>query len=217
MVTIKVKLNMKFCNSMLSIYAVTQRYGESTNEFLQKITNTIIGGATIIQLREKNILESEFINLAKQVKEICDKYGVGLIINDNVNVAIAVNALGVHIGQNDQNLQDVKKILPKNMIVGLSVQTTNQAIQGELLGANYLGVGAIFETNTKEDAADVSLQTLQEICLNTTLGVVAIGGINPTNIEKLKATNIDGIAVVSHIFNNDINEVENKTKQIKKL
>jgi len=164
------------------------------------VEEAILGGATMIQLREKNISLDEYISIAREIKELTDKYNIPLIINDQVEVALACGAAGVHVGQSDMDASIVRAKIGPNKILGVSAKTVKEAVLAEKAGADYLGVGAVFPTSTKRDAVLVSLETLKNICNSVSIPVVAIGGINEENIIKLKSSGIAGISVVSAIF-----------------
>jgi thiamine-phosphate pyrophosphorylase len=166
----------------------------------EKVEEAILGGATMIQLREKNISKDEYIAIAKEIKEVTDKYNIPLIINDQVDVALACDAAGVHVGQQDMAAALARVKIGQEKILGVSVQTVEQAILAEKAGADYLGVGSVFPTSTKKDAALVSKGTLKAICHSVNIPVVAIGGINEENITQLNGSGIAGISVVSAIF-----------------
>lgn len=194
---------MECKKEMLQLYAVTDRAWEVKGNFLEQIEEALKGGITCLQLREKEMKENEFLEEALKVKKICEKYSTPLIINDNVNVAIKCRADGIHVGQSDMSVSEIKKIIPNNKIVGVSVQTLEQALEAEKSGANYLGVGAVFSTNTKLDATVLQREELRKICENTTIPTVAIGGIKKDNMRNLIGTGIDGVALVSAIFSVD--------------
>lgn len=191
---------MNICKEDILLYIVTDRAWLNGDTLANQVEKSIQGGATFVQLREKNIGFDEFVNLAKEIKVVTDKYKIPYVINDNIDVAIKVNADGVHVGQSDINAKDCRKILGGEKILGVSAQTVEQAIFAEQSGADYIGVGAVFPTGTKSDADSVSLETLKDICDAVSIPVVAIGGINKNNICNLKGTNVDGVAVVSEIF-----------------
>ena len=172
--------------------------GEET--LYSQVERALKGGATMIQLREKEMTEEAFIAEAQSIKELCGRYGVPFIINDSTAVAVAVDADGVHVGQSDMEAGDVRRRLGKNKIIGVSAQTVEQALLAEKQGADYLGVGAVFHTGTKKDASDVSFQTLKAICGAVQIPVVAIGGITADNMKHLAGSGICGVAVVSAIF-----------------
>ncbi len=191
---------MKLENKTMLVYAVTDRTWLNGSTLEQQVEQAIKGGATLIQLREKELSYTAFLEQAIQLKKVTDKYHIPLIINDNVDVAKAVNAEGVHVGQKDMEAGAVRQKLGENKIIGVSVQTVEQALLAQKQGADYLGVGAVFSTSTKLDASEVSFETLQKICDAVSIPVVAIGGINAQNIMQLKNSGINGVAVVSAIF-----------------
>ncbi|WP_301092599.1 thiamine phosphate synthase [Thomasclavelia cocleata] len=194
-----------FYKEMLKLYLVTDRKWLNGRKLTDDLKKAILGGVTTIQLREKNLSNEEFISIAKEVKKVCQKYHIPLIINDNLEVALATNSDGIHIGQNDIPASIVRKQIGPDKILGVSVHNLKEAFQAKIDGADYVGVGAIFSTETKNDATNVTLDSLKKICDNIDLPVVAIGGINLDNISKLKDINIAGIAVVSAIMKaNDI-------------
>ncbi|WP_278626786.1 thiamine phosphate synthase [Thomasclavelia cocleata] len=194
-----------FYKEMLKLYLVTDRKWLNGRKLTDDLEKAILGGVTTIQLREKNLSNEEFISIAKEVKKVCQNYHIPFIINDNLEVALAINSDGIHIGQNDIPASIVRKQIGPNKILGVSVHNLKEAFQAKIDGADYVGVGAIFSTETKNDATNVTLDSLKKICDNIDLPVVAIGGINLDNISKLKDINIAGIAVVSAIMKaNDI-------------
>lgn len=186
-------------NSML-LYVVTDRSWLGDNKLEAQVEQIINSGATFIQLREKDLSFDDFISEAKKLKVITDKYKIPFVINDNVEVAIACHADGVHVGQNDMKAKNVRELIGSDKILGVSVQSVEQAIHAEKSGADYLGVGAMFSTSTKLDAKNVSYDTLKAICSAVSIPVVAIGGINKENILKLSGSGVDGVAVISAIF-----------------
>lgn len=191
---------MKFDRDSLLLYAVTDRsrlIGKSLPEYIREAAE---GGITLLQLREKNMPHDEFLAEAREIKALCDELDLSLIINDDVDIAIACGADGVHVGQSDMEAGAVRSRVGPDMIVGVSAQTVEQAVLAEERGADYLGVGAVFSSSTKADADDVSLDTLRDICSAVSIPVVAIGGIGEDNIAKLRGTGIDGVSVVSSIF-----------------
>ncbi|WP_279014910.1 thiamine phosphate synthase [Thomasclavelia cocleata] len=192
-----------FYKEMLKLYLVTDRKWLNGRKLTDDLEKAILGGVTTIQLREKNLSNEEFISIAKEVKKVCQNYHIPFIINDNLEVALAINSDGIHIGQNDIPASIVRKQIGPNKILGVSVHNLKEAFQAKIDGADYVGVGAIFSTETKNDATNVTLDSLKKICDNIDLPVVAIGGINLDNISKLKNINIAGIAVVSAIMNAD--------------
>ncbi len=191
---------MKLDKKSLCLYLVTDRAWLKEKSLAEEIEQAVKSGATFIQLREKKLSLAEFITEAKKIKIMADAYHIPFVINDNIDVAMEIDADGVHVGQNDMNAKDVRKRIGKHKILGVSAQTVEQALTAENCGADYLGVGAVFPTDTKLDADKVSFDTLKEITRTVTIPVVAIGGINEKNILKLKGSHIDGVAVVSAIF-----------------
>lgn len=203
-------------NAML-LYAVTDRMWLNGRTLSQDVQQALEGGATMIQLREKELSYPSFLSEASQIKKLCKKFNVPFIINDNVDVAIACGADGVHVGQKDMQAQNVREKLGKDKIIGVSAQTVEQAILAEKNGADYLGVGAVFTTSTKKDADFVSYDTLKEICNVVSIPVCAIGGIYDYNIKNLSGTGIDGVAVVSAIFaQKDIKKASEKMLALSK-
>ena len=184
----------------MCLYAVTDSMWLNGRTLPQVVEEALEGGATFMQIREKNMPYEELVTLAKEVKMVTDRYHVPYVVDDEVEIAKEIDADGVHIGQSDKALLEARKILGPDKIIGVSVQTVEQAVEAEKNGADYLGVGSIFTTSTKLDADDVSLETLRRICDAVSIPVVAIGGINRDNILDLKGTNVDGVAVVSAIF-----------------
>ena len=191
---------MKSLKECMCLYAVTDRKTDDTELFLKYVEDSLIGGVTCLQLREKHADDREFLSLAKKLKPLCEQYGVPFIINDNVRVAVECGADGVHVGQSDMAAGDVRALIGDKMILGVSAQTLGEALLAENSGADYLGVGAVFPTSTKADADDVPLDTLREITSAVNIPVVAIGGITLENIPRLSGTGVDGIAVVSAIY-----------------
>lgn len=186
----------------MSLYLVTDRRWIH-HSLYEDVEEAIKGGVTCVQMREKHLDCDTFIRDAKEMKKLCHKYDVPFIINDNVEVMLAVNADGIHVGQHDMQAKDVRKCIGPDKILGVSAQTIEQARQAYQAGADYLGVGAVFSTSTKDDAVEVSIQILQEICESVPIPVIAIGGIDMTNILKLKKSGIKGVAVVSAIMAQD--------------
>lgn len=191
---------MKYDKKNFLLYAVTDRAWLNGSTLYEQVKQALLGGATFIQLREKNLNNKDFLEEALQIKKLCHDYSVPFIINDNIEIALKTNADGIHIGQNDMEAAQVRKLLGENKILGVSAQTVEQAILAEKQGADYLGVGAIFHTGSKADADDVSIDTLKKICEAVNIPVIAIGGINKDNIMKLAGSGICGIAVISAIF-----------------
>ena len=198
----------------LLLYAVTDRSWLGDQTLYEQVELALKGGATFLQLREKNLCDSEFLLEAKAIQELCREYKVPFIINDNVKVALETDADGIHVGQHDMEAGDVRKLLGEDKILGVSAQTVEQAVRAEQRGADYLGVGAVFPTGSKDDADDVSFETLRAICDAVSIPVVAIGGITKDNIKELKGSGICGAAVISAIFAQK--DIRGATEELKK-
>lgn len=182
-----------------SLYLVTSRYGESESVFLQKIEEACKNGVTLVQLREKELTTSAYYSLAQKVKNVTDYYQIPLIIDDRVDICLAVDASGVHIGD-DELPTEVTRQLIGDKILGVSAKNVSQAQEAQMSGADYLGIGAMFSTTTKKDAQTTSFETLQQITQEISIPVVAIGGITEERITNFNHINIQGIAVVSEIM-----------------
>jgi len=196
-------LKLKLDNKSLLLYAITDRTWLKERTLAEVVEEAILGGATFIQLREKNLSYDEFLKTAMEVKTITDKYRIPFVINDNIDVAAAVGADGAHIGQSDEEIRTAREKLGPDKIIGLSAGTVKEAVKAEQNGADYLGVGSIFNTSTKLDARTVSIETLKKICESVSIPVIAIGGISEDNIHELAGTGIVGISVISAIFAQD--------------
>ena len=198
----------------LVLYAVTDRSWLGDSSLYDQVESAIEGGATFIQLREKNLDEADFLSEAKEIQKLCREYKVPFVINDDVEIAAQIDADGVHVGQSDMEAGDVRKRLGPDKIIGVSAQTVEQALKAQEHGADYLGVGAVFPTGSKADATEVSHQTLKEICEAVDIPVIAIGGITKENVSELKESGICGIAVISAIFaQKDIRKAATELKQ----
>lgn len=191
---------MKSVREMLKLYAVTDRSWLNGRTLYEQVEEAILGGATCVQLREKEVEETLFKEEAVRLAKLCHRYGVPLLINDNVQIAMCSGADGVHIGQEDMAAGDVRRLIGSDMIMGVTAKTVEQAQKAQEAGADYLGSGAVFGTSTKMNARPMPIETLQSICGAVSIPVVAIGGINRNNIMKLAGTDIAGAAVVSGIF-----------------
>lgn len=183
-----------------TLYLVTDRQLMSCDSLTEAVEQAILGGCTMIQLREKELPSLEFYNQAVAVKQVTERYHIPLIINDRIDIAMAVQATGVHIGQHDLPAAAVRKVIGENMLLGVSASSIAEAIQAQQDGADYLGVGAMFPTGTKTDAESVSMEELQKIRTAVSLPIVVIGGINKGNAGRFKPLGIDGLAVVSAII-----------------
>ena len=184
----------------LRLYLVTNRYQDSVESFLEKVETACRSGVTIVQLREKNLTTNQYYQLAKQVKEITDAYQVPLIIDDRLDVCLAVDAAGLHIGDDELPVSVARQVLGPEKILGVTAKTVKRALEAEEGGANYLGTGAIFPTTTKENAPITLISTLKTICQRVAIPVVAIGGLTSENIEQLIDTGIAGVAVVRDLM-----------------
>ena len=194
----------------LRLYLVTNRYQDSVESFLEKVETACRSGVTIVQLREKNLTTNQYYQLAKQVKEITDAYQVPLIIDDRLDVCLAVDAAGLHIGDDELPVPVARQVLGPEKILGVTAKTVKRALEAEEGGANYLGTGAIFPTTTKENAPITLISTLKTICQTVAIPVVAIGGLTSENIEQLIGTGIAGVAVVRDLMQAE--DIETKTQ-----
>ena len=194
----------------LRLYLVTNRYQDSVESFLEKIETACRSGVTIVQLREKNLTTNQYYQLAKQVKEITDAYQVPLIIDDRLDVCLAVDAAGLHIGDDELPVSVARQVLGSEKILGVTAKTVKRALEAEEGGADYLGTGAIFPTTTKENAPITLISTLKTICQTVAIPVVAIGGLTSENIEQLIGTGIAGVAVVRDLMQAE--DIEAKTQ-----
>ena len=194
----------------LRLYLVTNRYQDSLENFLEKVETACRSGVTIIQLREKNLTTNQYYQLAKQVKEITDAYQVPLIIDDRLDICLAVDAAGLHIGDDELPVSVARKVLGPEKILGVTAKTVKRALEAETSGADYLGTGAIFPTTTKENAPITLISTLKTICQTVAIPVVAIGGLTSENIDQLAATGIAGVAVVRDLMQAE--DIEAKTQ-----
>ena len=194
----------------LRLYLVTNRYQDSLQSFLEKIETACRSGVTIVQLREKNLTTNQYYQLAKQVKEITDAYQVPLIIDDRLDVCLAVDAAGLHIGDDELPVSVTRQVLGPDKILGVTAKTVKRALEAEEGGADYLGTGAIFPTTTKENAPITLISTLKTICQRVDIPVVAIGGLTSENIDQLMGTGIAGVAVVRDLMQTE--DIETKTQ-----
>ena len=194
----------------LRLYLVTHRYQDSVESFLEKVETACRSGVTIVQLREKNLTTNQYYQLAKKVKEITDAYQVPLIIDDRLDVCLAVDAAGLHIGDDELPVPVARQVLGPDKILGVTAKTVKRALEAEEGGANYLGTGAIFPTTTKENAPITLISTLKTICQRVAIPVVAIGGLTSENIDQLIGTGIAGAAVVRDLMQAE--DIEAKTQ-----
>ena len=197
----------------LMLYAVTDRHWLGEETLYDQVKKALDGGATFVQLREKKLDREDFLAEALEIQKLCKKYGVPFVINDEVSIAKDIDADGVHVGQSDMEAMDVRKVLGPDKILGVSAQTVEQAIIAETHGADERGVGAVFATGSKDDADDVSHETLKAICEAVSIPVIAIGGITKDNVSELAGSGICGVAVISAIFGQ--NDIKKATEDLK--
>lgn len=186
-------------NSLL-LYAVTDRHWLDGRSLYDVVRESLDGGVTFLQLREKDLGDADFYEEAVRLQDMAREYGVPFVVNDNVEIAVKMDADGVHVGQSDMEAGDVRALIGPDKILGVSAQTVEQAVLAEKRGADYLGVGAVFPTGSKDDAVEVTHETLKEICSAVSIPVVAIGGITYENTHELAGSGICGIAVISAIY-----------------
>ena len=206
-------MNLTKENTLL--YAITDRKWVGRQSLLQQLEDALKGGVTMVQLREKHLDHESFLEEAKAVRALCNRYNVPLLINDNVGIAINCGADGVHVGQDDMSPSMVRQLVGDKMIIGVTAKTVEQALAAQADGADYLGCGALFATSTKSNAKPMSQETFSEICSAVDIPVVAIGGINRQNILELEGLGASGAAMVSAIFAAD--DIEQECKALKKL
>lgn len=205
---------MRFNKEMLLLYAVTDRRWTGELSLYQQVEAALKGGATLIQLREKDMDEKEFLEEARELVKLCHSYGRALIINDNVKVALESGADGVHVGQKDMSAADIRKTAPEGFIIGVTAKTKEQAKRAEREGADYLGVGSVFPSSTKETAIRITTEELKNICNSVQIPAVAIGGITMENVTNLKGGGMSGAALVSAVF--AASDIEGETRRMKK-
>ena len=191
---------MAIRKSQLLLYAVTDRSWTGRQTLLEQIEDALRGGVTFLQLREKDLDQEAFLREAIQVRELCRRYQVSFIINDNVEVALRSGADGVHVGIEDAPVSEIRKVSGRDFIIGATAKTVTQARLAEASGADYLGVGAVFPSPTKKNAIRITNEQLNEICSSVSIPAVAIGGITRENMAELKGSRIHGVAVVSALF-----------------
>lgn len=206
---------MKCDKSMMRLYAVTDRAWTGKQSLYAQVEAALKGGATCVQLREKELSDGEFLKEAMEISALCKHYGVPFIVNDNVDIAIACKADGVHVGQEDMMAAQVRRRVGEDMIIGVSAHSVAEALEAVKNGADYLGAGAVFGTATKTNVHPMERQTLREICAAVDVPVVAIGGINEDNIPQLSGTGVDGVALVSAIF--AAADIESQCRKLRKL
>ncbi|MCI8949747.1 MAG: thiamine phosphate synthase [Lachnospiraceae bacterium] len=206
---------MKCDRSYMRLYAVTDRTWVGKQSLCQQVESALKGGATCIQLREKELNDADFLTEAMEIASLCRQYGVPFFVNDHVEIAIKCKADGIHVGQKDRNAANVRQLVGDDMMIGVSVHSVEEAIEAVRNGADCLGAGAMFATATKTDADVLPLHVLSDICQAVELPVVAIGGINQSNIMQLAGTGVDGVALVSAIFAAE--DIEKECRQLRKL
>lgn len=206
---------MKCDKKTMLLYAVTDRSWVGRQSLYEQVEAALKGGATCIQLREKKLSQEAFLKEAMEIAALCRKYGVPLFINDNVEVAIACHADGIHVGQEDMNAAQVRQLVGEDMMIGVSAHSVEEALAAEKNGADCLGVGAMFSTSTKTDASVLPKEVLRDICAAVSIPVVAIGGIGRSNISQLAHTGVDGVALVSAIFSAD--DIEKECRILRSL
>ncbi len=206
---------MKCDKKTMLLYAVTDRAWTGKQSLVEQVEAALLGGATCIQLREKELNEEEFLAEALQISALCKRYQVPFFVNDNVEIAIQCKADGVHVGQEDMSAAKVRQRIGDDMMIGVSVHSVKEALEAVKNGADCLGVGAMFGTSTKKDADVLSKDVLRDICAAVTIPVVAIGGINRSNLLQLSGTGVDGVALVSAIFSAE--DIEQECHTLRQL
>ena len=206
---------MRCDKKYMLLYAVTDRAWTGKQTLYEQVEAAIKGGATCVQLREKELDEESFLAEAVEISALCKRYGVPLFINDNVDIAVKCGAQGVHVGQEDMAAARVREKVGEGMMIGVSAHSVEEAVEAERNGADCLGVGAMFSTSTKTDVDVLSKETLRDICGAVSIPVVAIGGISKDNISELAGTGVDGVALVSAIFSAE--DIESECRLLRKL
>lgn len=206
---------MKCDKRHMRLYAVTDRAWVGKRTLIQQVEEALKGGATCVQLREKELEDALFLQEAKEICALCRRYSVPFIVNDNVEIARACGADGVHVGQEDMAADEARRRIGMDMLLGVSVHTVEEARQAVQDGADYLGLGAVFPTNTKTDAEQMPGELLGVICAAVDVPVVAIGGINRDNLLKLSGSGLDGVALVSAIFSAE--DIEGTCRELREL
>ena len=191
---------MKCDKKDLLLYAITDRTWLNGRKLKDVVKESLDGGATFIQLREKHLDTEHFLLEAKELKDLCHAYHVPFVINDNVEIALAIDADGVHVGQHDMEVQYAREKLGPNKIIGVSAHSVEEAILAEKNGADYLGVGSVFTTTTKSDAGHISFDTVKKICASVSIPIIGIGGITKENVHALHGAGLCGVAVISAIY-----------------
>lgn len=206
---------MKCDKKTMLLYAVTDRAWTGRQTLYEQVESALKGGVTCVQLREKELDDAAFLQEAVEISALCRKYGVPFFINDNVDIAIACHADGVHVGQSDMQATKVRQRVGEDMMIGVSVHSVAEALEAVRNGADCLGVGAVFSTSTKKDANVLPKETLRDICAAVDIPVVAIGGINKSNLLQLSGSGVDGTALVSAIFSAE--NIEEECRELRQL
>lgn len=206
---------MKCDKKTMLLYAVTDRAWVGRQSLYEQVEAALKGGATCVQLREKELEEEAFLEEAMALAALCKRYGVPFFINDNVEIAIRCGADGIHVGQEDMEAAQVRRRVGADMMIGVSVHSVEEALEAVKNGADCLGVGAMFSTSTKTDVDVLSWETLRDICAAVSIPVVAIGGIGKGNISRLAGTGVDGVALVSAIFAAE--DIESECRLLRRL
>ncbi|MSS37938.1 thiamine phosphate synthase [Clostridium porci] len=206
---------MKCDKKAMLLYAVTDRAWIGKQSLYEQVESALKGGATCVQLREKELDDETFLNEAMEISALCKRYGVPFFINDNVEIAIKCHADGIHVGQEDMEAAQVRQRVGNDMMIGVSAHSVEEALEAVKNGADCLGVGAMFSTSTKTNVNVLPKETLRDICAAVDIPVVAIGGIGKSNISQLAGTGVDGVALVSAIFAAD--DIENECRLLRKL
>ncbi len=206
---------MKCDKKTMLLYAVTDRAWTGRQTLYEQVESALKGGVTCVQLREKELDDAAFLQEAVEISALCRKYGVPFFINDNVDIAIACHADGVHVGQSDMQATKVRQRVGEDMMIGVSVHSVAEALEAVRNGADCLGVGAVFSTSTKKDTNVLPKETLRDICAAVDIPVVAIGGINKSNLLQLSGSGVDGTALVSAIFSAE--NIEEECRELRQL
>ena len=206
---------MKCDRETMLLYAVTDRAWTGKESLDKQVEKALRGGVTCVQLREKNLDEKSFLKEARRIRALCGSYRVPFIVNDHVKIALACEADGIHVGQEDMAAKDVRRLMGEERILGVSVHTVEEAKKAVAEGADYLGVGAVFSTATKTNVSQMTMEILREICSSVEVPVVAIGGIHQDNIMELAESGVDGVALVSAIFS--ARDIEGTCRRLRQL
>lgn len=198
----------------LLLYGITHRKDQDDEDFLNQLEEALQGGLTMVQVREKGSDDKEFYEIAKKVKELCNKYEIPIIVNDNIDIAMAIDADGIHLGLEDEAVSKAREVLGKRKIIGATAKTVEEAQKAEQAGADYLGSGALFTSSSKKEAKTISKDQLKEIATSVEIPVVGIGGIDEENVDQLEGTGIVGVSVIGAIFNAE--DTKEATRRLRK-